>query len=213
MQETRLWSLGPEDLLEKGMATHFGILAWRTPMNRPWDHKELDSTEQLTLHFMGLKNRISDWEIRKNLESLWLHLLSRYLLHLFLSVFLPTRLLPDSTRLHSMCRSPERRECLTSFLTLLCSLFSLCFSPTVSFKMPRKRTGLAWITYTRINELWRESNVQGRKTAVLWSPTAGGRGIPKEWALTSNPRGQLYESGACLRNSSTHWTFFKAICT
>ena len=39
-------------------------------MNRPWDHKESDSTEQLTLHFMGLKNRISDWEIRKNLESL-----------------------------------------------------------------------------------------------------------------------------------------------
>ena len=29
MQETRVWSLGGEDPLEKGMATHSNILAWR----------------------------------------------------------------------------------------------------------------------------------------------------------------------------------------
>ena len=29
MQETQVQSLGPEDLLEKGMATHSSILAWR----------------------------------------------------------------------------------------------------------------------------------------------------------------------------------------
>ena len=29
MQETRVWSLGREDLQEKGMATHSSILAWR----------------------------------------------------------------------------------------------------------------------------------------------------------------------------------------
>ena len=29
MQETEVRSLGREDLLEKGMATHFSILAWR----------------------------------------------------------------------------------------------------------------------------------------------------------------------------------------
>ena len=29
MQETQVWSLGPEDSLEKGMATHSSILAWR----------------------------------------------------------------------------------------------------------------------------------------------------------------------------------------
>ena len=29
MQETRVQSLGWEDSLEKGMATHSGILAWR----------------------------------------------------------------------------------------------------------------------------------------------------------------------------------------
>ena len=31
MQETRLWSLGQEDPLEKRMATHSSILAWRIP--------------------------------------------------------------------------------------------------------------------------------------------------------------------------------------
>ena len=31
MQKTRVQSLGWEDPLEKGMATHFSILAWRIP--------------------------------------------------------------------------------------------------------------------------------------------------------------------------------------
>ena len=31
MQETKVQSLGQEDLLEKGMATHSSILAWRIP--------------------------------------------------------------------------------------------------------------------------------------------------------------------------------------
>ena len=31
MQETQVGSLGWEDPLEKGMATHFGILAWKIP--------------------------------------------------------------------------------------------------------------------------------------------------------------------------------------
>ena len=31
MQETWVQSLGREDLLEKGMATHSSILAWRIP--------------------------------------------------------------------------------------------------------------------------------------------------------------------------------------
>ena len=33
MWETWLQSLGWEDPLEEGMATHFGILAWRIPMD------------------------------------------------------------------------------------------------------------------------------------------------------------------------------------
>ena len=31
MQETWIQSLGPEDPLEKGMATHSSVLAWRIP--------------------------------------------------------------------------------------------------------------------------------------------------------------------------------------
>ena len=31
MQETRVWSLGPEDPLEKEMATHCSILTWKIP--------------------------------------------------------------------------------------------------------------------------------------------------------------------------------------
>ena len=34
MQETRLRSLGQEDPLEKGMATHSSILAWKDHMDR-----------------------------------------------------------------------------------------------------------------------------------------------------------------------------------
>ena len=35
MQETQVQSLGQEDLLEKGMATHSSILTWRIPWTEP----------------------------------------------------------------------------------------------------------------------------------------------------------------------------------
>ena len=45
MQETRVRSLGPEDPLEKGVATQSGIIAWRLPLTeepgRPWGHKTI----------------------------------------------------------------------------------------------------------------------------------------------------------------------------
>ena len=54
MQEMLVWSLGWEDPLEKEMATHSSILAWRIPMDRgAWRaivhevEKESDKTEQL----------------------------------------------------------------------------------------------------------------------------------------------------------------------
>ena len=52
--ETWVRSLGWEDPLEKGKATHSSILAWRIPWTvYPWGHKESDTTEQisLSLHF------------------------------------------------------------------------------------------------------------------------------------------------------------------
>ena len=41
MWETWVRSLGWEDALEKGQATHSCILTWRIP----WNHKELDTTD------------------------------------------------------------------------------------------------------------------------------------------------------------------------
>ena len=60
MQETRVRSLGWEDPLEEGMATHSRILAWRIPWteepggNSPWGWKESDTTEQLMLYLSGI---------------------------------------------------------------------------------------------------------------------------------------------------------------
>ena len=55
MQETRIWPLGQEDLLEKGMAIHSSIFAWKIPWTEepdrlsPQSSKEFDATEWLTL--------------------------------------------------------------------------------------------------------------------------------------------------------------------
>ena len=54
VQETWIWSRGQEDRLEKGMATHSSILAWRIPWTEepvgysPWSEKESDMTKRLT---------------------------------------------------------------------------------------------------------------------------------------------------------------------
>ena len=57
MWETWVQSLGWEELLKKGVATHSSILAWRIPWTgKPgklhlWGHKDLDMTKRLSLHF------------------------------------------------------------------------------------------------------------------------------------------------------------------
>ena len=53
MQEMRVQSLGGEDPLEKGMATHPNILAWRIPWTEEpgrLQSKELDMTEHTHTH-------------------------------------------------------------------------------------------------------------------------------------------------------------------
>ena len=55
MRETRVRSLGWEDLLEKAMAPHSSTLAWKIPWTeesgglQSWGRKESDMTERL--HF------------------------------------------------------------------------------------------------------------------------------------------------------------------
>ena len=53
MQETKVRSLGQEDPLEKGMAVHSSILAWRIPWTgKPW---------QATVHGVAKsQTRLSD---------------------------------------------------------------------------------------------------------------------------------------------------------
>ena len=64
MQETQVRFLGQEDSLEKRMATHSSILAWRTPrtgeagglQSMRADHtvsKSQDSSERLSIHPIG----------------------------------------------------------------------------------------------------------------------------------------------------------------
>ena len=55
MRETWVGSLGWENLLEKGKATHSSILAWRIPWTSPWGHKESDTTERLLLSLLCLE--------------------------------------------------------------------------------------------------------------------------------------------------------------
>ena len=58
MWETHVRSLGQEDPLEKEMATHSSILAWRIPGQRslvgysPRGPKKSDRTERLHFHFL-----------------------------------------------------------------------------------------------------------------------------------------------------------------
>ena len=72
MQETQVRSLGREDPLEKGMATHPSILAWRIPWTEEPDglqtmgHKELDMAEYLTF-----KGKIDQLQKNSNLQKSW----------------------------------------------------------------------------------------------------------------------------------------------
>ena len=67
MQVTWVQSLGQEDPLEKEMATHSSILAWRIPWTEkpgagysPWGGKEQDKTERLHFHFQRQYPPLSD---------------------------------------------------------------------------------------------------------------------------------------------------------
>ena len=82
MQETRVWSLGREDVLEKEMATHSSTLAWKIPwMEKPG-----------RLQSMGLQRVGHDWATALHFTS------SAYLRVL---IFLSAVLIPacDTSRL------------------------------------------------------------------------------------------------------------------
>jgi len=70
MQETRVWSLGWEDPLEEGTATHSGILAWRIP----WIvHGIVKSpTQQSHFHFHFFPHRSWCWLLAVSQEPWFL---------------------------------------------------------------------------------------------------------------------------------------------
>ena len=67
VQETQVGSLGWEDPLEKGMATHSGVLAWRIPWTK----------EPGGLQFMGLQSSQTEYLCECLFSILWDILRSR----------------------------------------------------------------------------------------------------------------------------------------
>ena len=73
MQETRVWSLGREDPLEKGMTTHSNVLAWRIP----W------TEEPCGLQSMGSQRVGHDWVMSlafSHTSTNFMHLLTGWVL-------------------------------------------------------------------------------------------------------------------------------------
>ena len=74
MQETQVWSLGQENPLEKEVATHSSILAWKIlcteEPGRPWDPKELDTIEQLD-DMMWLAINLYLFLLEKNTSNIY----------------------------------------------------------------------------------------------------------------------------------------------
>ena len=68
MQETQVWSLGQEDPLEKGMATHSSILAWEIPWTeepgrlQSMGSQRVDTTERPMLLVLLLEKEAADSE-------------------------------------------------------------------------------------------------------------------------------------------------------
>ena len=79
MQEIQVWSLGWENPLEKGMAIHFSILAWRIPWTEPGSLQILGSqgvghdwATNTFFHFFFLQNSyFTAWRFDGNHASLW----------------------------------------------------------------------------------------------------------------------------------------------
>ena len=117
VQEIRVHSLGWEDPLEKGKATHSSILAWRIPWTIPWGCKESDSTEQLSL-ILNLQCLIS-FKCTAKWFSYFIDIYGFFQI-LFHSVQFSRSLVSNSLRFHGLqharppCPSPTPRACSNS---------------------------------------------------------------------------------------------------
>ena len=98
MGETRVQSLGWEDLLEKEMATHFSILPEKSHARRSlvWGHKDSDTNERLSLHFSV--NISGGWPVPLGEQSVIIQSVQS------LTVF---KIAPVIYNLARMCSSPS----------------------------------------------------------------------------------------------------------
>ena len=75
--KTWIWSLGQEDPLEEQMAIHSSILVWRIPWTeepggrQSMSHKELDTTEQLTLSLWCHVQEVTKSNVIEEAFPLW----------------------------------------------------------------------------------------------------------------------------------------------
>ena len=99
-----VWSLGQEDPLEEGMATHSSILAWRIPMDRAWWAIVHNVTKNQTwLKWLSMQVCVYTY------ISLYIHILIDIILALFLwEHWLIWILVPDPWRW--CCRSHRARR-------------------------------------------------------------------------------------------------------
>ena len=72
MWETCVWSLGQEESLEKGMATHSSILAWEIPRTEEPGTLESMGSQRVRRDWFSefLQNGIAGWEDRAGANSL-----------------------------------------------------------------------------------------------------------------------------------------------
>ena len=61
MQETWVWSLGPEDPLEKEMATHSSILAWRIPWTEEPGGLQSTGSQRVRTGLIDFTSQIPSW--------------------------------------------------------------------------------------------------------------------------------------------------------
>ena len=106
MQETRVQSLGWEDLLEKEMATHSSILAWKIPWTRslvswsPWGRKESDTIEWLHFHFLSLSNCRKDFSGGPEVKNLSVNVGVQSLVREDSTYYRATKPVDTSTKAH-----------------------------------------------------------------------------------------------------------------
>ena len=102
IRETRVQSLGWDDLLEKEMATHFSVLAWKTPWTEePGRLQSMGSQRvghnwatSLSLSFMGFVKNVG--VSRGRIEWGWLEITLSWVVSTFMVTILSTSM--DKTK-------------------------------------------------------------------------------------------------------------------